>query len=412
VMNANSWACDAGQQMRHEDDYHNPYSMGNTEAAIKGQCCPETCHPVMNANSWTCDAGKQMRHEYDFHDPYDHGDSESAIKGECCLETCHSVMNDKTLTCDSDLVTRDIYDYHKPSGGWEQTDDIIKHECCREPPAPPQCLAACLAPCGMPIEGDDLTPWCECFNNACYAPPGALDSCPTYGEDDDPSKDEIIEHVYDKPIGFQCTKPDFPPGTGVPNEGGPPPCIAHCFDQAPGEDYCPSDCDTSGCTENSNPPKSWIDTYFANNCSACITGENCDFSNGCPTSCDYSACTASTTPTYDEAAYYFANGCVKPHRLQCGNGMFLKNKNTNHEWCKPCQAGKFSPSRTKRNRRCKKCGINKYQKEEGSTSCTTCPTGFNTKGQRGKKQCFDAITGKSMKQLGIHPYPFGWKNEN
>jgi hypothetical protein len=199
----------------------------------------------------------------------------------------------------------------------------------------------------------------------------------------------------------------------TPESNGPPSCIAHCnFDQAPGEDYCPSDCDTSGCTENSNPPKSWIDTYFANNCSACITGENCDFSNGCPTSCDYSACSASTTPTYDEAAYYFANGCVKkPHRLQCSNGMFLKNKNTDHEWCKPCQAGKFSRPRTKRNRRCKKCGINKYQKEEGSTSCTKCPPGFNTKGQRGKKQCFDAITGKSMKHLGIHPYPFGWKNE-
>ena len=102
---------------------------------------------------------------------------------------------------------------------------------------------------------------------------------------------------------------------------------------------------------------------------------------------------------------------MKPSGLQCGDGMFLKNKNTDHEWCKPCQAGKFSPSRTKRNRRCKKCGIDKYQKEEGSTSCITCPTGFNTKGQRGKKQCFDAITGESMKQLGMLPYPFGWKNE-
>ena len=56
--------------------------------------------------------------------------------------------------------------------------------------------------------------------------------------------------------------------------------------------------------------------------------------------------------------------------------------------------------------------IGKYQKEKGSTSCTSCPIGFNTKGQRGKKQCFDAITGASMKQLGIYPYPFGWKNEN
>jgi len=99
-------------------------------------------------------------------------------------------------------------------------------------------------------------------------------------------------------------------------------------------------------------------------------------------------------------------------KLECGNGMFLKNKNTDNELCKPCKAGKFSPSRTKRNSRCKKCGINKYQKEEGKTTCTWCPLGFNTKDQRGKKQCFDALTGESMKQLGMDPYPNGWKNQN
>jgi len=197
------------------------------------------------------------------------------------------------------------------------------------------------------------------------------------------------------------------PGTGVSNEGGPPPCIAHCnFDN----DNCPSDCDTSACTEASIPPKSWIDTYFANNCSTCITGENCDFSSGCPTGCDYSACTTSTSPTYDEAAYYFANGCKKAP-LKCGGGLYIHRKNRPDETCKECAAGKFSSS-AKRNRRCKKCGRNKYQNEEGSTSCIKCPPGFNTKGQRGKKQCFDARTGKSMKQLGMYPYLPGWKNQS
>merc|ERR1711981_1308474 len=89
VMSANSWTCDAGQQMRHEDDYHNPYDHGDSESAIKGECCQETCSIVMSANSWTCDAGQQMRHKDDYHNPYSEGVSESAIMGECCQETCH-----------------------------------------------------------------------------------------------------------------------------------------------------------------------------------------------------------------------------------------------------------------------------------------------------------------------------------
>eukprot|EP00605_Chrysophyceae_sp_TOSAG23-4_P001655 GSChrysophyteH1.ASY1.ANO1.1817.1 assembled CDS len=321
-------------------------------------------------------------------------------------------MNDRTLTCDSGLEIRNIYDYHKPSGGWEQTDDIITHECCVELPPPPPCLVSCVEPCGLPANAYvDTTSWCECFNSNCWAPSGALESCPeTTSGEENPSKNEIIEYVYDRRPGFRCIKPDFPPGTGVPNEGGPPPCIAHCFDQPPGEDYCPSDCDTSACTEASIPPKSWIDTYFANNCSTCITGKNCDFSKGCPTGCDYSTCTTSTSPTYDEAAYYFANGCKKA-QLKCGGGLYVHRKNRPDETCKECAAGKFSSS-AKRNRRCKKCGRNKYQNEEGSTSCIKCPAGFNTKGQRGKKQCFDARTGKSMKQLGVYPYLPGWKNQS
>merc|ERR1712100_27329 len=144
-----------------------------------------------------------------------------------------------------------------------------------------------------------------------------MGSCPetTSSAEDGPTKDEIIEFVYDRPDGSQCIKPDFPPGTGV------------------------------------NMPK------------------------------------------------------------KCGGGLYVHRKNRPGETCKECAAGKFS-SRAKRNRRCKKCGKNKYQNKEGSTSCIKCPPGFHTKGQRGKKQCFDARTGKSMKQLGVYPYLPGWKNQS
>jgi len=318
VMNAKSWTCDDGQQMRHEDDYHNPYSKGNSESAVKGECCRESCHNVMNAKSWTCDDGQQMRDEDDFHNPYSAGTSEFVVKGECCHKKCYSVMKDRSLKCNAGMLSRYHYDYHEPSGGWEQSDEIIKQECCTEESHPPACLTVCVEQCGMPDQLGDMTSWCGCFNNACWAPPGMLDSCPetSSGEEDAPTKDEIIRHVYSTG-GFQCIKPDFHPGSGAPNG----------------------------------------------------------------------------------------------HQLYCGRGMYVHRKNKPGETCKQCPAGKLS-RKALRNRRCKKCGRNKYQNEEGSTACIKCPPGFNTKGQRGKKQCFDARTGKSMKQLGMYPYLPGWKNQS
>jgi len=311
VMNGNNWTCDAGQ-MRGEMDFHNPYSMGDSESAVKGECCQETCHSVMNANNWTCDAGHMPREKTDFHNPYWMGDSESAVKGACCVQTCHSVMKDRTLTCGPGMSTRDIDDYHEPSGGWHQSDDIILYECCQAPPA---CLVSCVGLCGVIPNGDPSISWCECFNSNCWAPSGALESCPetTFDADDEDNatKDDIINYIYDDPEGFKCVKPDFPPGTGV-----------------------------------SMPKK-------------------------------------------------------------CGGGLYVHRKNRPGETCKECAAGKFSKTDKKRNRRCKKCGKNRYQNKKGSTSCIKCPPGFNTKGQRGKKQCFDSSTGKSMKQLGM----YGWNQK-
>jgi hypothetical protein len=160
VMNANSWTCDASQQMRHEDDYHSPYSKGDSETAIKGECCRETCHNVMNTNSWACDAGKQMRHAYDFHNPYSAGNSESAVKGECCRESCYNVMNTKSWTCDAGQRMRREDDDHNPySAG--NSESAVKGECCR-----PTCYNvmnvnswACDAGKKMREEGDFHNPY-------------------------------------------------------------------------------------------------------------------------------------------------------------------------------------------------------------------------------------------------------------
>lgn len=186
---------------------------------------------------------------------------------------------------------------------------------------------------------------------------------------------------------------------------GPPPCIAHCYGKDDPEDYCPSTCDTSQCNEDSIPPKSWIDEYFAKGCKTCM--EDCDFGfNKCPTDCDISRCTSSTIPTYAEAAQYLNNGCKSGihQKKHCGGGMYVSRKNKPDENCKWCQPGKFSKSTTTRNRRCKKCGKNKYQPEGGQSSCLKCPQGFNTKGQRGKRQCFHKETGESMEKLKAYYY--------
>merc|ERR1712167_269098 len=88
-----------------------------------------------------------------------------------------------------------------------------------------------------------------------------------------------------------------------------------------------------------------------------------------------------------------------PVKVHCGGGMYVKNKNTSNESCRACPAGKTSKEKTLRNRRCKKCGKNTYIHQSGKNACLACPTGFHTKGQRGKKQCFKTGTGESMRKL-------------
>merc|ERR1719506_1006240 len=160
----------------------------------------------------------------------------------------------------------------------------------------------------------------------------------------------------------ECCQQLANPGTGdVFDRDLPPLCIAHCYSENDPVDFCPSSCDTSQCTENSNPPKSWIDEYFAKGCNSCL--DECDFgTDACPTDCDITRCTSSTLPTYEEAARYFNRGCKSgSEKLQCGGGMYVKRRNKPDESCRKCRAGKFSKSTQKRNRHCKKCGRNKYQ---------------------------------------------------
>ena len=88
--------------------------------------------------------------------------------------------------------------------------------------------------------------------------------------------------------------------------------------------------------------------------------------------------------------------------LECGAGMYVKNKCKGHdvESCEKCQAGKFNPDTNSKNKRCKKCPENSYQDEKGATECKKCPPGFHSRSQRGKRQCFERSSGKSMKKLG------------
>jgi hypothetical protein len=88
--------------------------------------------------------------------------------------------------------------------------------------------------------------------------------------------------------------------------------------------------------------------------------------------------------------------------LQCGAGMYIKNKckGPDVESCEKCQPGKFNQYTNTKNKRCKKCPENSYQDETGATECKKCPPGFHSRSQRGKRQCFERSSGKSMKRLG------------
>ena len=91
-----------------------------------------------------------------------------------------------------------------------------------------------------------------------------------------------------------------------------------------------------------------------------------------------------------------------PSEIQCGAGMYIKNKCKGHEEesCEKCQAGKFNKDNNSRSRRCKKCPKDSFQNEKGAADCMPCPPGFHSRNSRGKRQCFERSSGKSMKKLG------------
>ena len=96
----------------------------------------------------------------------------------------------------------------------------------------------------------------------------------------------------------------------------------------------------------------------------------------------------------------------KKVKVKCGEGKYLKNKGSDHETCKWCPAGKFSNARLKRNKRCKKCPRNSYAYSQGSGKCLECPDGFDTKGRKGKKQCFLKRTATNKKRTGMKKLGF------
>ncbi len=91
-------------------------------------------------------------------------------------------------------------------------------------------------------------------------------------------------------------------------------------------------------------------------------------------------------------------GGEEKQKLRCNPGEYVYGKKTAYPACKLCAAGKFS-KKGGRNKKCRKCPKNTYAPNDGSTSCNKCPSGFNTKRQRGKRQCFDKETKMSMKKL-------------
>jgi len=355
VMNANNWTCDAGQ-MRGEHDFHNPYSMGDSESAVKGQCCHETCHRVMNANNWTCDAGR-MRGEYDLHNPFSNGTGEDQVKQECCRESCPTVMNANNWTCDAGQM-RGETDFHNPYTMGD-SESAVKGACCVQ-----TCHSVMkdrTLTCGSGMSTRDIDDYHE--------PSGGW-------------------HQSDDIILYECCQ-------------APPACLVSCAG------LC-------GVIPNGDPTISWCECF----------NSNCWAPSGALESCPettFDADDDEDKATKDDIINYIYDDpegfkCVKPDfppgtgvsmPKKCGGGLYVHRKNRPGETCKECAAGKFSKTDKKRNRRCKKCGKNRYQNKKGSTSCIKCPPGFNTKGQRGKKQCFDSSTGKSMKQLGM----YGWNQK-
>jgi hypothetical protein len=97
---------------------------------------------------------------------------------------------------------------------------------------------------------------------------------------------------------------------------------------------------------------------------------------------------------------------AQPVKVYCTEGMYVKDKHSDHERCEMCQPGKYSTKNTPRIKKCKKCPKNSYQPSSGKNWCIKCPKGFRTRGQRGKAQCFQKgrrSESLSMKQLGMLP---------
>jgi hypothetical protein len=87
-------------------------------------------------------------------------------------------------------------------------------------------------------------------------------------------------------------------------------------------------------------------------------------------------------------------------KTRCGPGLFVRAKNKKNPRCDACPAGKFN-KKSYRNARCKKCPRNTFAPYLYQDHCEKCPQGFDTKGQKGKKQCFHSESRKSMKSLGM-----------
>jgi hypothetical protein len=87
-------------------------------------------------------------------------------------------------------------------------------------------------------------------------------------------------------------------------------------------------------------------------------------------------------------------------KMSCGPGLFVRAKYNKNPRCDLCPAGKHN-KKSFRNKRCKKCPKNTFAPWLGHDHCQKCPEGFNTKGQKGKKQCFHSQSGESMKSLGM-----------
>ena len=209
-------------------------------------------------------------------------------------------------------------------------------------------------------------------------------------------------------VAIAQTQSDSEPFAGTPvsmpenDDDGPPPCINTCF---------------SGCAEkitnDTNSTRRLQTEGTSGNESnemeltAEMTAALCD--------CIQTDCESSYDNVCDNNEKYIVDWYVReglkcswaqPVKVYCTEGMYVKNKHSDHESCEMCKPGKYSTKNTPRIKKCKKCPKNSYQPSSGQNWCIKCPKGFRTRGQRGKAQCFQKgrrSESLSMKQLGMLP---------